>query len=434
MSVCCLLKTSYISSTTLLFPPFTTSSSLFRPSLTVWSLSCLAQSAHASSVTTRTTSLTTVSHPSFTLRFSDLSDTERACLEDDAKRAARTIDWIGDRITKQCPVWLKELEDNPDRYATRTPWWDELARCAEGDLLPAKHDGWNHPVSSPSRLLSSCPSLTSLPVILAVSTTAPNPLQAITALHARAVEFPPWVDTTHLRYTLIVHPQDSPLSDEEYAVLFASAATYSLAPLRAGALFNAVKKQYGLHAFILPLSLPTPPPPPVPVPPLPPRLPPPSSETWQNGISTPQSNPIASPAGSPNFLKLSEPDIQQVARFTREFVVMSLLPWMEKCVVEWNEAYSSSRRLPSRLFSSTRKLFGSSTQPTQYPTHASSPSVSSLQSRSPTSQPASSTAVLPTPPSQLRRLAEFATILGDYKLATGVWESLRKENKGGSVI
>lgn len=104
-------------------------------------------------VTTRTTSLTTVSHPSFALRFSDLADTERACLEDDELRAARTIDWIGERITKQCALWLKDLDDHPDRYSTRTPWWDELTRCAEGDHLPSKYDGWNHPLSSQSYYL-----------------------------------------------------------------------------------------------------------------------------------------------------------------------------------------------------------------------------------------------------------------------------------------
>ena len=178
-------------------------------------------------------------------------------------------------------------------------------------------------------------------------------------------------------------------------------------------------------------------PPPVPVPALLPRLPPPSSETWQNGSPTPR--PLSTPSlvVSPNFLRLSEPDIQQMARFTREFVVMSLVPWMEKCVLEWNEAYSSSRRLPSRFFSSTRKLFGSSAPPPQTPAHTSSSSVSSPLSRSHTynpSQLASGTSVLTAPPSQLRRLAEFATILGDYKLATAIWESLRKENKGGSVI
>lgn len=53
-------------------------------------------------------------------------------------------------------------------------------------------------------------------VILAVSTKAPNPLQAITALHSRAIDLPSWIDPAYLRYTLIIHPQDSPLSEEEY--------------------------------------------------------------------------------------------------------------------------------------------------------------------------------------------------------------------------
>lgn len=37
------------------------------------------------------------------------------------------------------------------------------------------------------------------------------------------------------------------------------------------------------------------------------------------------------------------------------------------------------------------------------------------------------------PPPQQRRLAEFATFLGDIKLAISVWEALRKEGRGGSV-
>ncbi|KAG1716011.1 hypothetical protein ID866_1176 [Astraeus odoratus] len=137
-----------------------------------------------------------------------------------------------------------------------------------------------------------------------------------------------------------------------------------------------------------------------------------------------------------NTLRMSEQDLQQTARFTREFVVMNLVPWMERCVIEWNEAYSSSRRLPSRLFSSTRRLFGSGTSTPQTPVHGSSTSISSLPTRSHTysaSQTSSSGPNIP-PPSQQRRLAEFATILGDFKLAVGIWESLRKEGKGGSDV
>ena len=38
-----------------------------------------------------------------------------------------------------------------------------------------------------------------------------------------------------------------------------------------------------------------------------------------------------------NTLRMNEQDIQQTAKFVREFVSMSLVPWMEKCVSDWNE-------------------------------------------------------------------------------------------------
>ena len=56
-------------------------------------------------------------------------------------------------------------------------------------------------------------------VILATSTLAPNPLQAITLLHARAPDFPPWVDSTMYRYTVIVHPSPSNLNPDEWVLI-----------------------------------------------------------------------------------------------------------------------------------------------------------------------------------------------------------------------
>lgn len=93
--------------------------------------------------------------------------------------------------------------------------------------------------------------------------------------------------------------------------------------------------------------------------------------------------------------------------------------------------FSSTRRLPSRLFSSTRRLFGSPS-PSPSPTHQPSSSVSSLPPRG-TQHANGSGGPNATPPPQQRRLAEFATILGDLKLSVTVWEALRKEGKGGSV-
>jgi len=55
-----------------------------------------------------------------------------------------------------------------------------------------------------------------------------------------------------------------------------------------------------------------------------------------------------------NTLSMVENDIQQTARFTREFVVMSLVPWMEKCVLDWNENVRISVFTSRRLLSNKR--------------------------------------------------------------------------------
>jgi hypothetical protein len=39
-----------------------------------------------------------------------------------------------------------------------------------------------------------------------------------------------------------------------------------------------------------------------------------------------------------HHLNLTEADVAQFARFVREFVTMSLVPWMERCVLDWNES------------------------------------------------------------------------------------------------
>ncbi|KIK70846.1 hypothetical protein GYMLUDRAFT_235261 [Collybiopsis luxurians FD-317 M1] len=351
------------------------------------------------SVTTRTTSLVSVPHKAFSLRFSDLTEIEASCREDEEQRAVRMVDWIGSRISIRCAQWVEDMDKLAGKQPARLPWWEELKRCLEGDHFPSKTETWNHPAA----------------IILAVSTNTPNPLQAISNLHARAIELPSWVDPTFLRYTLIVHPKDSTLSDEE-----------------AGALFNAVKKQYGLHSYLLPLDIPNPPPAPVPVPTAKPRLPLAGSDSPEITTKPLQSSSQNGPQNGMNTLRMNEKDIQQTAKFTREFLVMSLIPWMEKCVLDWNENFVSTRRLPSRLFSSTRRLFGTpSPSPTPPPTHRSTPS------RSSTYNGPSTSAQLPTagsPPPQQRRLAEFATILGDFKLAVTIWEALSKEGKGGSDV
>ena len=151
-----------------------------------------------------------------------------------------------------------------------------------------------------------------------MSTSAPNPLAAITALHSRPVDLPQWVDPNILRFTLIVHSSRSPLNDEECL-----------------ALFNAAKRQYGQHAHLLSLQLDGPASP-TPLFNLPPRLPLPSD------ASLPE-------VPEQQELRLSQADVHQAGKFVREFVVMSLVPWMERCVLDWNENVSARSVCAVRL-------------------------------------------------------------------------------------
>lgn len=336
-------------------------------------------------VTVRSTTFSTITHPSFHLRFADFSSLEAACAEDEDERASRTIDWLGQRITREADKWVKSVESDKIKinHPSDAPWWQELHNCVEGDHLPTRFEGWNHPVA----------------VILAVSTLAPNPLQAVTELHSRYndVRLPPWVDPVRLCHTVIIHSTTSPLNSDE-----------------AMALYNATKKQFGLHTHLVTVTLESPLEPitlPSPLPELP------SSPLFDNNKAQEKDS---------WDLNLNETDTQQLGRFVREFATMSLLPWMERCVLDWNESYIATRRLPSRFFSTTKRFFGNSNTP-------SSPSSPIQQSASFTN--GFSSATLPTSSlPQHRRLAEFATCLGDIKLATSVWETLRKDGKSGAEV
>jgi hypothetical protein len=66
------------------------------------------------------------------------------------------------------------------------------------------------------------------------------------------------------------------------------------------------------------------------------------------------------------------------------------------------------------------------------PSSSASPILSGTRSSGSHTSIASISAGHP-PPSQQRRLAEFATLLCDLKLAVSVWEALKKDGKGGSV-
>ncbi len=83
---------------------------------------------------------------------------ETACREDEEQRAGRTIDWIGERVGRRCARWVDAMEKGGEDELLkdaakgighgRTPWWEEMRRCVEGDNVPSRAEGWSHPAAS----------------------------------------------------------------------------------------------------------------------------------------------------------------------------------------------------------------------------------------------------------------------------------------------
>lgn len=100
-----------------------------------------------------------------------------------------------------------------------------------------------------------------------------------------------------------------------------------------------MKKQYGAHAHLMCWSLsgnPTS----NPLVPPPPRLPPPPTGSSDTPGRYQHDDVVGGSVD--NDMSMGDDDIQTVNRFVREFVTQSLLPWMERNVVEWNEAVSAT--------------------------------------------------------------------------------------------
>ncbi|CAI2163877.1 1745_t:CDS:10 [Funneliformis geosporum] len=122
---------------------------------------------------------------------------------------------------------------------------------------------------------------------------------------------------------------------------------------------------------------------------------------------------------------LSEKDITGVHTFVGILVRQSIVPNMERNVRHWNEQVASSRRgITGRLFSASRRYFSTgikSTTAVQQSTQ--SPYVSNTH----TNNPAIQIYAHNTPEAQMRKLADYAFMLRDYKFAYSVYDSVKKD-------
>ncbi|KAI8580324.1 hypothetical protein K450DRAFT_237985 [Umbelopsis ramanniana AG] len=154
------------------------------------------------------------------------------------------------------------------------------------------------------------------------------------------------------------------------------------------------------------------------------------SEVWNTPISQSlQGLGLITTDSSPPDLDygkyLTTEDIMGIKVFVREMVVQSLIPFMERNMQLWNEQVAAARRgLSGRFFGASRRLFGSS---------ARSPnphSVQSIPAFGPNIPIGTTTVTIyphNAPEAQMRKLADFAFMLRDYKFALNIYEAVKRD-------
>ncbi|KAL7316394.1 hypothetical protein PS15m_005491 [Mucor circinelloides] len=118
-------------------------------------------------------------------------------------------------------------------------------------------------------------------------------------------------------------------------------------------------------------------------------------------------------------------DVSNVKAMVREFAIQSMIPFMERNIQHWNEQVASARRgLTGRLFGASRRLFGTSTR---NPTSQSVQTITVYGANVPVG--ANTLTIYPyaAPEAQMRKLADYAFMLRDYKFAHTIYDTVRRD-------
>ncbi|KAJ5611086.1 TRAPP III complex Trs85 [Penicillium lagena] len=252
---------------------------------------------------------------------------------------------------------------------------------------PAPHETFGHPVAS----------------VIAISSRNTAPLETLRQLYAGSStgdqRLPDWVHQEYLRYYVLVHDEER----DDFA--------------ESTKLYDQMKRHFGLHCHLLRLR---------------------SSQcvvTDDDSIQVPQSEWLSplerlSGAGEADILVdldtdgtryLFDSDATAIRTFVRELVAQSVIPFMENRVAVWNDQVASRRRgISGRFMSMSRRWagFGSSSRSSM--TGSSSGSSGNYNSAHNFYQPDSPEAIL-------RKMADFAFMLRDWKLSTSTYEIVRSD-------
>ncbi len=278
---------------------------------------------------------------------------------------------------------LKQALKSPD---IPSPFYTLYLRRLLSGIPLAPHETFSHPVAC----------------VIAISSRSTSPIEALRKLYDESSHgerrLPQWVNNEYLRYYVLVH-------DEERDDI-----TKSLT------LFEQMKRHFGLHCHLLRLR---------------------SSHcvsSDDDSVQLPRPEWLAAPEEitdiqareneeevEDSYPCLYESDTTAIKTFIREMVTQSIVPSMERCVATWNDQVASRRRgLGGRFMSITKKwAFGGGSR-------------NSVGNGIPTTGSSNYNAVQgfyrpDAPEAIMRKLADYAFMLRDWKFAQSTYDLLRTD-------
>ncbi|KAI9679259.1 MAG: hypothetical protein M1817_005278 [Caeruleum heppii] len=276
-----------------------------------------------------------------------------------------------------------------DQRSALSPYYSLFMRRLLSGVPLSPHETFSHPVAS----------------VIAISSRNLTPIDTLRQLYDSSsrgdLRLPSWVHGEYLRYYVLVHDEDR---DD---------------PQRSVALFEAMKRHFGLHCHLLRLR---------------------SSQclpTDDDSLGHQKCDWITAAEELAELRRLDrdndmedavpclfETDAASIRSFVRELVTQSVVPFMERCIATWNDQVASRRRgLSGRFMSLSKKwtAFGSSSR------NATGIGAGGASDSSSNYDSVQGYYRADAPEAIMRRLADFAFMLRDWKLAHETYDMLRSD-------
>ncbi|KAF1821775.1 uncharacterized protein K489DRAFT_389591 [Dissoconium aciculare CBS 342.82] len=258
------------------------------------------------------------------------------------------------------------------------------------------------------RLLSGLPMVPSetfshpVAAVIAISSRSPAPIEELRSLYDSSNSgdrrLPQWVHNEFLRYYVLIH-------DEDYDDITKSMALY-----------DQMKRHFGLHCHLLRLRSTQ------------------SVPSDDDSIKLPNCEWISASEELSEIVRreadeddedptpyIFESDASALRAFVREMVTQSIIPAMERASATWNDQVASRRRgLSGRFITLSKRFTGFSSRAANVP--ALSGGGNNYDSLQGFYRPDAPEAIM-------RKLADYAMMIRDFKLAQSVYEILVQDFK-----